>query len=269
MKKKAKINIWIYTAVAGLLIFFLTFNLSQPFANFTRRITNPFLKVAYSLTSKVRIKYNNQTSKEDLNAKVKSLEEERNKLIEANVAYEMLEEENKILREQLRFLSASQHRYLVSNVISRGSISDSAKTSETIIIDKGLKDGIYNGLAVVSGEGVVVGKIVDTKNEIAKVLLTNNVNCKLAATILNDNKTNGVTEGELGLTIKMGFIPKATTIKKDDIVITSGLEEMIPRGLVIGKVLEVKNESNDLWQSAVIEPLVNPDELIIVSILLP
>jgi rod shape-determining protein MreC len=69
--------------------------------------------------------------------------------------------------------------------------------------------------------------------------------------------------------MKMSFIPQSAVIKPGDSVVTSGLEEAIPRGLVIGKVLEVKSESNAMWQTAVIEPLISPDDLIIVSVLLP
>lgn len=270
MKKKTKISIWVYAAVVGLLIFFLYFNFSRPFENVAMMALNPISKIFYNAAAKVRIRYEkSRETKENLHAKIYSLEEERNRLINENVKYRMLEEENKNLREQLGFLSGSNYHYVTTNVISRGDLADSSKVPETIIIDKGFKDGIYNGLSVISGQGVIIGKIIDTKDEVAKINLSNNIKCKLAATILNDNKTNGIAEGDLGLTIKMSFIPQAIVIKKDDIVITSGLEESIPRGLIIGKVLEVQNESNELWQSAVIEPLFNPDDLIIVSVILP
>ncbi|MCX6796258.1 MAG: rod shape-determining protein MreC [Candidatus Falkowbacteria bacterium] len=215
------------------------------------------------------MKYNEQSDREALNAKVKSLTEERNKLIEANANLQKTTEENEILRQQLGFFARSKFHYVVSNVISRGDLTSTTKLPETITIDKGTKDGIYKGLAVVSGDGIIVGKVVETKEEMAEVNLTNNDYCKLAATVFNDSKTDGITEGELGLTMKMSFIPQSAVIKQGDLVVTSGLEEAIPRGLVIGKVLEVKSESNDMWQTAVIEPLVNPDDLIIVSVVLP
>ena len=253
----------------GLLIFLFIFKASSFFEGYFSRAVNPILKPLYSLTANLRIKFNEQTSVEDLNSQVKKLNEERNNLVEANARLQLLEEENNVLRDQLGFLTRNKHHYVTSNIISRGDLADSSQTSETIIIDKGLHDGIYNGLSVVSGNGVIIGKIVDTKDEIAKVYLTNNPNCKLAATILGDSKTNGIVEGDLGLTIKMNFIPQTAVLKKDNVVVTSGLEENIPRGLVVGKVAEVKGESNDPWRSAVIEPLVNPDDLIIVSVILP
>ncbi len=139
----------------------------------------------------------------------------------------------------------------------------------SIIIDRGESDGLEKGLVVIDDKGVVVGKIVATKGKIAQVLLTNNPECKLAAKILNDANTSGITEGELGLTISMGFIPQTNEIRVNDIVVTSGLEEAIPRGLVIGRVTAVARESNELWQRALLEPLSDPNSLIIVSVLLP
>ncbi|NCQ16170.1 rod shape-determining protein MreC, partial [Candidatus Falkowbacteria bacterium] len=54
-----------------------------------------------------------------------------------------------------------------------------------------------------------------------------------------------------------------------DLVATSGLEENIKRGLVVGRVAQVAKENNQVWQSAVIEPLLSLDNLTLVAILLP
>jgi rod shape-determining protein MreC len=82
-------------------------------------------------------------------------------------------------------------------------------------------------------------------------------------------RTTGVTEGDMGLTIKMQFVPQGENVKEGDIVISSGLEENIPHGLVIGKVIRVEKDSNEVWQSLVIESIVDLDELKIVSVIKP
>ena len=269
MNKKTRNNIWIFTAVVGLLIFLSSLKIFVPIQASIQETFNPLLKPVYSVATLFRNKYDEQASIDDLNRQIEVLAEERNKFAAENIKIKMITEENDVLREQLRFLSKNQYRYIVSNVISRGGVSGAAKISETIIIDKGLKDGVYNGLSVIVGDGIIVGKVTDAKEAIAKVDLTTSNYCKLAATIFGDNKTSGITEGEMGLTVRMGFIPQSAIVEKDDLVVTSGLEETIPRGLIIGKVIEAKNEKNDLWQSAVIEPLVATDGLIIVSVLLP
>ncbi len=269
MINKNKNYIWVYVAVAGLLIFLFLFKILSPFEKATRQLINPVLKTFYSATTKLRMKYEERASKEDLASQIENLIEERNGLIEEKARWQALEEENGVLREQLGFLTKKKYHYVVSNVVSRGDLTDSNRISESIIIDKGSHDGIYNGLGVIGGNGIVIGKVVETKDNIAKVYLTNNSHCKLAATILGDNKTSGVVEGELGLTMKMGFVPQTADIKAGDLIVTSGLEEGIPRGLVIGKVAEIKGESNDPWRLAIVEMLIDPDDLTIVSVILP
>jgi rod shape-determining protein MreC len=269
MKTVKTKQILLAIAVIGLLIFFNFVGFLKPVEKIFANILNPVMGTIYNLSSFIRTKYNEQTSKTDLWEKVKQLETEVNLLIVKNAELSTIETENKILRDHLKFLTEKKYNNIMSNVISRGDISDISDRTETITIDKGTNDKVFNGMPVLSSQGIIIGKIIDAKEKISKVFLTNNINCKLAATVLNQQKTSGITEGELGLTIKMSFIPQSDNIKTGDIIITSGLEKSIPRGLVIGKVIKVNKESNELWQTATIEPMIDPDELVIVSVLLP
>lgn len=269
MKKIRSKKTFVFIAVVVLVIFFHFLGILSPIERIFFKALSPVAKGFYSLSSSIRIKYNEQTSKVDLYARIRELESQFNQLADENANLKMIEAENSILREHLQFLSEKKYKYVMSNVISRGDIGESSERTETILIDKGLKEGVYAGLPVLSSQGIIIGKIAEAKEDIAKVILTNNVKCKLAATVLNQQKTSGVTEGELGLTIKMGFIPQFDQIKAGDMIITSGLERTIPRGLIIGRVAEVKKESNELWQTATIEPMVDSDELVIVSVLIP
>jgi rod shape-determining protein MreC len=124
-------------------------------------------------------------------------------------------------------------------------------------------------LGVVDENGVIIGKIIEVKDHSARACLTTGANCQLAAAIINETKTIGLSEGELGLTIKMNYIPQMENIRPEDIVITSGLGGDIPRGLVIGRVSQVNNQSNEIWQDVTIEPLSSLRSLTIVSVILP
>lgn len=233
------------------------------------KVLDPVLNRFYGLSSGIRNAYERQIDKEDWAGTKRRLEAEINRLTEENAKLKITEEENKLLREHLRFLTKNDYQYLIGNVIAKGSITESVGVSDSIVIDRGEEDGLRAGLPVLSSQGILIGKIAEVKTSIATVDLTNSKRCKTAATVLNSDKTSGITEGELGLTINMNFIPQNTVINIGDLVVTSGLEENIPRGLVIGKVAEVKKENNALWQQAVIEPLSGINESIIVSVLLP
>lgn len=267
-----KINIKKYIlmiGIIGLLIFLHMTEILSPVESFITGALRPLLGGFYSISSSLRSAYNDQAGKKNFSAELKRFKNEVNLLTAENTKLKILEEENQVLREHLNFLEKSELKHVMGNIISRGGDGNNLSQSKTIIIDKGEKDGISPGLAVANGQGIMIGKIIAVQDRLSEVYLTVNPDCKLAATIQNQDKTSGVTIGELGLAVKMEFIPQTKEIKIGDIVVTSGLEQNIPRGLVIGKITQVNKESNELWQNAIIEPLVNLDELIIVSVLLP
>jgi rod shape-determining protein MreC len=269
MGKSNKRGIILAAAVIGLLIFLHFLKITRPLELVVSRALNPVLGGFYAAGTSLRLAYGRPAVESELIENAEELSGRVNELIEENARLKIVDEENRILREHLNFLTAGKHNYLMSNVIARGDPADLTETVESVTIDKGSRDGLYPGLAVVSGEGVIVGKIAETKEAAAKVHLTNSGRCKLAAVLLDADKTAGIAEGDLGLTIRMNFIPQDIEVKTGDIVVTSGLEQAIPRGLVIGSVISVNKESNDLWQFAVLEPLLNPENLSIVAVLLP
>lgn len=260
----------VYTAVLiGLLVFLHAIGALRPAEQYLSRGLNPLLATIYSWGTNINVAFDEQTGKADLWQQINDLQAETNQLISKNAELKAVEEENAILREYLNFFNDHSYEHILSRVISRGDITNVIGRTESILIDKGSTDGLRIGLAVVDEQGIVVGKVAAVKEASSLVRLVNNQQCKLAAGILGSEATNGITEGELGLTIKMNFIFQEVEIKKDDIVITSGLEETIPRGLVIGKVSDVNKENNELWQSAHLIPLMNTNNLLIVSVIKP
>jgi len=268
---------FIVTAILLLLIFFHFIKILKPVESFLSNSLKPIFKNFYSISANINKTYLEEIKNQDLAAELKQAEEKINRLIAENVKLKFLEEENLILRKNLNFLNKDNHRYLMANIISRGElIGSSGEGNQSAIIDKGSADGLFAGLAVVSSraygtssQGVIIGKITDVKDHISEVYLVTNKNNKLAASIFGESKTSGIASGELGLTIKMDFIPQTENIKVGDIVATSGLEQSIPRGLVIGRITQVSKENNEVWQTATIESLVDLDALSIISILLP
>jgi rod shape-determining protein MreC len=91
----------------------------------------------------------------------------------------------------------------------------------------------------------------------------------LAAAVLNGNRTVGVTGGNLGLTINLDFVPQTANVKIDDIIVTSVLDQNIPSGLAIGRVISADKGTNEVWQRVVAEPIVDFDKLFIAAVILP
>lgn len=256
----------IFIAVIGLLIFLHFVKFLSPVESLVIKIFKPFSAGFYSFGSSISNLYKDQTDKRDLKKANEQLTDDITKLTVDNAKLKLTEEENQTLRQYLKFLNKKEYSFALGNVISR---SDASGQGQSIIIDKGASDGIKPGMIAVGSFNTVVGKVTDVKDTITQISLITNPVCKMASTIQNVNKTSGVIQGEMGLTIRMDFIPQSENIKIGDTVISSGLEPNIPRGFVIGKVIKVDKENNELWQSAQIEPLVDLNKLVIVSIILP
>ncbi|PLX27444.1 rod shape-determining protein MreC [Candidatus Parcubacteria bacterium] len=256
--------------LALIAVFVLyAFGLLSPLEGVFLHLFNPVFSRVQNLSISFSEKYYEQTSKVDIAQRNRDLEKQVSELLSKNAELEIVKEENETMRGFLNFFSENKFENVMAEVISRGDFSDSAGRIESITIDKGSDNGLYDGLVVINQAGLVVGKIINTKDAISEVALLTNKDCKLAATILGEDKTSGIVEGELGLTMTMNFIPQSKSINKEDIVVTSGLERTITRGLVIGQISEVIKESNELWQEAVLESNINFNELTIVSVLLP
>ena len=175
-----------------------------------------------------------------------------------------LQEENILLREQLHFSTGTNKEGIGAEAIGRG--IDPIAT--TIVINRGSRDGIQVGRAVVVGNGIFIGKIVSVHEKSAIVQLINDTQSRIAATILNHDHSLGIVEGGFGISVRLKFIPQNEEVKVGDIVVSSGLQENIPRGLVIGTVEAVEKKPQEPFQQAILRPLRNLNDITAVMVLL-
>ncbi len=148
---------------------------------------------------------------------------------------------------------------LSSRTISAKVLARSADKTQNLLIDKGSRDGLRPGLAVVVDDGELIGIVSEVEKNTAQIKLISDQTSKIPAMILNGEKTVGLVEGKGGFLLIMDFIPTETEINVDQIIVTSGLEGLIPAGLVIGSVSEVDRVDTELFVSADIEPFVDPN----------
>lgn len=257
-----------YLAVIVLLIFLHFIGITKPIENVFSKIFNPILEIFYSSGSRIRNVYGEQIDKRDYNLIISELKQNNKKLLVEIAKLKTFEEENEYLRKQIDFDKDNDYKYVLAGIVSRNDLMNNSSEEKSIVINKGTKDGLSNGLVILDSDGVVVGKIIEARANVSRACLVVDQKCKFAAAIQNEDRTSGVVEGELGLTIKMDLIPQTENLEKGDIIVTSGLENNIPRGLVVGQISEVIRENNNLWQRAIVEPLVNLDNLVMVSVII-
>jgi rod shape-determining protein MreC len=258
----------IMIAVISLLIFFHNLRIITPIESIIFGSFNPLLQGFYSFSSKINSKFAKNKDQDNMKNELIMLEQKNEQLNVELAKLKSQEEENANLRRILKFEKLSKNKLILGNVISRGDFI-TEKESSLLTLDKGSNDGIQTGLSVVGNQGNLIGKVIETESNISKICLITNEKCKIAAAIQNQNNTLGITQGELDLTVRMNFIPMNVSIRKGDRIVTSGLEKDMPRGLLIGSISEIYAPSTELWQTAVLEPASDLNNIIFVSIIMP
>ena len=162
---------------------------------------------------------------------------------------------NERLRKLLDFKKTLKSKVVSAEVISRGA----STWLNTIIIDKGMKDGVLPGLAVVTEKGVIGHTIYSTKNY-AQVLLVIDKNS--AVDVINQrSRARGIAKGIKADLCKIDYVLNKEDVAVDDIIITSGLDGVFQKGLMVGRVIETNKSRHDLFQNATLKPFNDFDKL--------
>ncbi|MGV8082907.1 MAG: rod shape-determining protein MreC [Coriobacteriia bacterium] len=162
--------------------------------------------------------------------------------------------ENERLTKLLGFVEASELETLGARVIARPT-----DYSQVLTIDRGSADGITVGMPVLGNSGVV-GQTVEVTKHSAKVQLITDSQSGVAA-LIQSNRSEGVVRGSVSGNLTMEFVSKETTVTAGDVVVTSGIGGVYPKGLLIGEVTKVTNLPAALYQKIELSTAVDPTEL--------
>ena len=253
---------FILLAVVILLIFLHYVGVLRPIESIVVKIFSPVQHQIYSLGTRINGLYSHPGSA-NLAQDNEELKKEVNRLIVENVQLKTIIEENQQLLAERDFLESNGLQAITAKVIGQNPQAN----LQALILDKGSKDGVTLDLPLITSGGVMVGKISKVNRSYSEAILINDSQSSVAVMIQNEDNSKGVLVGEHGLSLKMELIPQNEIVKQNDLVITSGLEPNIPRGLVIGKVSRVATEPNSAFQTAWLQSLVRVDNLLIVSVL--
>lgn len=162
-----------------------------------------------------------------------------------------LQKENAELRNQLHFKPKISITTVGAEIISR----EIGNLHQVVIVNRGTKDNVAVNQPVITGQGILVGKVIKVDTAVAWVRLLSDGQSAVGATVVNDSGSVGIVEGGYGLSLQMRFIPRDEIITVGERVVTSGLEPNLPSGLVIGTIAMVQNEAYQLFQTAILTPL--------------
>lgn len=187
----------------------------------------------------------------ELKEEIADLKEKVNDLKEAQL-------ENARLRKLLILKESKELKWqtVSAQVIAR----DIGNWYHSIIINRGMSDGLKKDMVVINYDGLV-GRIISITNHTAEVLLLLDREGAVGC-LVQLSRTPGVVEGQGSKgVLRMIHLPFDADVKENQIVLTSGLGGIFPAGLRIGYITDIKAEANGLMKQAEIEPFVDFERL--------
>lgn len=126
---------------------------------------------------------------------------------------------------------------------------------KTLTLDRGSSDGIINGMPVVTDVGVV-GRIVGVAPHYSKVLLIIDYNSSVDA-MVQRSRVRGVFSGRSERLCSLKYVLKNDDIVGGDLLVTSGMDGVFPKGLTLGTVSRARKIGHDIFQEVEVVPAVD------------
>lgn len=197
------------------------------------------------------------------------LKTEIDKIYERQAEISVLRDENMRLGEELELQnSLTEFQTISGTVISRSPDN----WVDQIIVDRGSQDGVEVGMPVMSGNGLI-GRISEVNPTSSKVVLLTNIeqtaNQVSSEIILDEEIVYGLISGydNSAEHLVMSQITSTIEIDEGELITTSGLGGVIPRGLVIGEVEEVTMDAHGLAQQVYVRPAADFENIRYVTII--
>jgi rod shape-determining protein MreC len=155
------------------------------------------------------------------------------------------------LQELLEFKEKLNFQPLAARVVGK----EPAYWYQTIVVDRGRKDDVLEGMIVLAPQGVV-GQIIHTSEHYAKVLLANAPSSAIDA-MIQKNRTRGILKGvgEKGYILQ--YVPKHANVLVGDHIVTAGIGGIFPAGIPLGRVSQVFKKKRGMFQEITVEPNVD------------
>jgi rod shape-determining protein MreC len=124
--------------------------------------------------------------------------------------------------------------------------------TRTIVINRGEEEGLKRSLPVVTPDGLV-GSVIQTSDHSSVVRLIVDRSSRVPV-LVSRSRARAILEGESSGTCQLKYLDRTEDVQQGDIVITSGLAGVYPRGIEVGTITQVLTRSHGLYQYAKVLP---------------
>lgn len=250
-----------------LILFFLLLNLaglmvagkgggkSNKISEFTLNLFSPVEEVFSGITgsiSSVWMEYFNLVNVSQENSLLKK---RLNEFKAKETLYYEAYRENKRLRNLVNFREKIETEFIAAEVTGR----DSSKWFNTIVVSRGSESGVKVNFPVIVHQGIV-GQVIEVAKNYSKVLLITDrlsgVDC-----LVQESRVRGIVSGTGENLCDLKYFLRKFVVKPGDHIITSGMGNVFPKGLRVGKIVDVEKKESGIFQAVKVEPFVDFEKL--------
>ena len=178
-----------------------------------------------------------------------ALKQQNTELRNRVASLEEARQENERLRALFGFVQTGKLEAVGARVIGRPTNS----WERVITIDRGSADGVNVEMPVLAAKGLLGQTISVTKNS-ARVRLITDARSGLAG-MIQSNRAEGLVKGSIEGDVSFDFVSRETTVKAGDVIITSGMGGVYPKGLLVGEVTNATQTPSSLFQDIQVAPM--------------
>lgn len=222
--------------------------------NFFYNFSSPVQKIFWGAGETLAKFFEEEFKESELRNELEYLKDQNQELLGRLISLSQIEKENEKLRAALNIGMEDEFSLILAEVVGKDITSDS------ILINKGKKEGLLEGYPVLTEKKALVGKIGEVMDNFSEVILISSKESSFDGEIL-DKEIKGIVKGRGGLGANLDLIPKEDNLALGDIVITSSLGGVFPQGFLVGTVHQVRNSDQESFNVADLSPAVELNDL--------
>ena len=166
-----------------------------------------------------------------------------------------LQLENERLNKLLEFRQKTKMDLLAAKIIGRDLFAD----YDTVVVNRGSSHGVKKGMATITTAGSV-GYVIEVEPFSSKLLLITDRNA-VVDSVVQRSRARGILHGFTKDACLLKYLKRTDDVAVGDLIVTSGLDNIFPKGFPIGVVTEVEKDDYGFEQTVKVQPVVNSNNL--------
>lgn len=227
-------------------VFLLNF-FANPIKNGVHIISSPIQKVLWSASQSSSSFFKSFLKAGSLAKENSNLKGENQKLLSQVAALQSIVQGNQAQSDVSQSCQNTGFKLLMAGVVG---LDD----NDILSINKGSADKVFEGMPVISQQGVLFGKVFKVYNNFSQVMLVSNknsiVNVKVQQSDSSSPEVDGVVKGIGGLSAYLDLIPISSEINQQDFLVTSAIDKSFPKDLLVGRIVEKQKNDQKPFQEA-------------------